>query len=363
MDDLRVQVEGLIRSPTSWSRVLREMAHVLYGMDGVDLALKPHRGFQWERSFPLPERLEQCPVQWEDPEAVLAFPYPPRLNRYSYQADRLWALSVYEATRLPPSWLTPLQQIPHRVVVPSRHTQRIYRESGVPGTKLQVIPYGYNPEQFPEPKSPVETFGKPLRLLTIATPHYRKGLDLLDEISDFIDHHPLEWHVHLPYETDPGNTRFWEDPDIPDQLRQNGFRVTTGTRTDGEIAALLREADLVVQPSRSEGFGLVILEAMAAATAVVVPEWGGHLDFQGKGMITVEGELRPAGPCQYDERAEGARVFEPSVEHLRSRLRDLLTNPETLPERGREARETVKSWTWKAAARRFIQSIRRDVTS
>ncbi|HEY5196736.1 MAG TPA: glycosyltransferase family 1 protein [Solirubrobacteraceae bacterium] len=43
----------------------------------------------------------------------------------------------------------------------------------------------------------------------------------------------------------------------------------TGYVTDGELDALMRGADLLVHPSRHEGFGLVLLEAMARGTPVL----------------------------------------------------------------------------------------------
>jgi glycosyltransferase involved in cell wall biosynthesis len=43
----------------------------------------------------------------------------------------------------------------------------------------------------------------------------------------------------------------------------------TGYVSDGELDALMRGADVLVHPSRHEGFGLVLLEAMARGTPVV----------------------------------------------------------------------------------------------
>lgn len=355
MSRLRIQLIGLLRSPVSWSRVLREMAGALERTGEVQLAVQPRRGFQWDRDFPLPERLESLPAQWDEPDGLVAFPYPPRLDRVAKRGQPLWALSVYEATRLPPSWIEPLQRVPSQVIVPSRHVREIYRRSGVPRSKLVVIPYGYNPALFDDSARRMYHESGPLRLLTVATPHHRKGLDLICGMSDLFQRYPMDWRIHLPYRVRPGKARFWEDPESILRLEESDFRVTVGARTDQQLASMMIDADLVVQPSRSEGFGLTILEAMAAGTPVVVPAWGGHMDFEGKGMLTVEGELRDADRCQYDERASGARVFEPSQEHLRSRIRDCLDHPDTLVERGKQARQTVKNWTWHETARRMVR--------
>jgi glycosyltransferase involved in cell wall biosynthesis len=43
----------------------------------------------------------------------------------------------------------------------------------------------------------------------------------------------------------------------------------TGYVSDGELDALMRGADLLIHPSRHEGFGLVLLEAMARGTPVL----------------------------------------------------------------------------------------------
>ncbi len=54
----------------------------------------------------------------------------------------------------------------------------------------------------------------------------------------------------------------------------------TGYVEDARLDGLIREADLVVHPSLYEGFGLVVLEAMArgtpvlAARATALPEAG-----------------------------------------------------------------------------------------
>lgn len=70
-----------------------------------------------------------------------------------------------------------------------------------------------------------------------------------------------------------------EGPDLPqvlDQIQQLGVqdRVTC-LAPRGDCLPLLQHADVFVLPSRSEGFGLAALEAMACATPVVATAVGG----------------------------------------------------------------------------------------
>lgn len=351
---LRIQYDGLLKSPASWARVGRKFCTALVRHPDVRLACQPRRGFLWDASFTLPEELREGPERIPNPDVRLTFGYPPELDRYPDDAP-LWTLSVYEASRLPPSWVEPLRVHPRRILVPSRHAERVYRHSGLPPEKLLRVPYGHGRKG---PTTPTGgTSAAPVEVVTLATPHHRKGLDRLPALIDRLPTERFRWHVHLAYRPEsPG--KFWEDPSIPERLADAGIHVTVGARPDAAVQNLLEEADLCVQPSRSEGFGLAILEAMAAGTAVVTTRWGGHLDFAGPGMVTVPGELRPARRCQYDGRHPAARVLEPSVESLAQCVRWLLEHPRELLSLGERAHRTVRNWTWEKAARILVERIR-----
>ena len=59
--------------------------------------------------------------------------------------------------------------------------------------------------------------------------------------------------------------------------------VITGTVADADMPALFRAADVLLMPSLNEGFGLVVLEALASGTPVVVSQRAPFTDYLDSG--------------------------------------------------------------------------------
>jgi glycosyltransferase involved in cell wall biosynthesis len=103
----------------------------------------------------------------------------------------------------------------------------------------------------------------------------------------------------------------------------------TGYVTDGELDALMRGADVLVHPSRHEGFGLVLLEAMARGTPVVAA-WASALP---------------------ETAGSAAAYFEPGAVAALSELLDDLLGDE--PRRAaliRAGHRRVAACSWRATA-------------
>jgi glycosyltransferase involved in cell wall biosynthesis len=107
----------------------------------------------------------------------------------------------------------------------------------------------------------------PRYLLSLATLEPRKGLDvLLEALAD-----PGAPDIALVVVGQPG----WGGVDLDAQARALGVSdrvLQLGRLSDERLAAVLAGATVLVMPSRAEGFGLPVLEAMAAGVPAVTSD-------------------------------------------------------------------------------------------
>jgi glycosyltransferase involved in cell wall biosynthesis len=182
------------------------------------------------------------------------------------------------------------------------------------------------PGTEPAPVSPRTPGGG--RLVCIGTLSPLKGQDLLLEaLGGLVD---LSWRCTLagPLDRDPrfvaSLTRRATATGIADHVRMPGTRTRTALRLEYE------DADLLVVPSRTETYGMVVTEALAAGVPVVATAVGGIPEAVGRTACGVPGLLVPPD----DSAALAAALARWLTDAgLRCRLRDAaLRRRETLPD-------------------------------
>ncbi|EMD27525.1 glycosyltransferase family 4 protein [Amycolatopsis azurea] len=143
---------------------------------------------------------------------------------------------------------------------------------------VRVIPHGVRPQtEFAEVTVP-ERY-----VLAIGTIEPRKGIDVLIEAAGRIG-------VPLVLAGQPG----WGGIDPVALAREHGADLRMlGKVSDAELAFVLRGASVLAMPSRAEGFGLPLIEAMAAGVPVVHSDVPALVEVAGGAGVTV-----PVGDAQ-----------------------------------------------------------------
>ena len=155
-----------------------------------------------------------------------------------------------------------------RIIVTSRITGRILiEEYAVPADRITVA----EPGTAPAPRAIGSGRSEPT-ILTVGAISARKGYDVL--VAALARLQGEAWRLVIAGATDRA-------PEVHAALREairhHGLeaRVTlTGAISDAEIEALYAQADLFVMPSRYEGYGMVLAEAMARGLPIITTTGG-----------------------------------------------------------------------------------------
>jgi glycosyltransferase involved in cell wall biosynthesis len=157
------------------------------------------------------------------------------------------------------------------------------------GDRVLVVGEGVSAELLAEPADADERavrLGLPERfLLTVATLEPRKGLqELVRALAA-----PAAPDLPLLCAGQPG----WGDLASPEELAAaiglpEGRVRSLGRVDDADLAVLLHRATALVVPSRAEGFGLPLLEAMAVGTPVVASTAPALVEVSGGAALHVE---------------------------------------------------------------------------
>jgi glycosyltransferase involved in cell wall biosynthesis len=191
----------------------------------------------------------------------------------------------------------------------------VHATLGVPTERLRVAPPGVGRGLSPD--GPRRDLGRPY-VLSVATLEPRKNLGTL-----------LEAHALLggePALAVAGAAGWGEQPALerPGVLR-------LGFVADDELGALYRGAAAFVYPSRFEGFGMPIVEAMACGTPVVASSHPSMDEACGDAAI---------------------RVAPDDPESIARGIREALDSP---VERVRRGLEHARGFTWRAVGEAFLR--------
>lgn len=219
------------------------------------------------------------------------------------------------------------------IITVSESTRRdVIRELGIPaakGDRVVSIPEGVDPFFCPGPP-PEQSAGKVILYVGRRDPY--KNLPLL--VQALADLRARGTNARLRI-IGPADERYPEAPALAAKLSLEAFVDWIGYVTPEQLRHEYQTADVFCLPSRYEGFGLTILEAMACGTPVVCNNTSSLPEVAGNAAILVDMTSRI---------------------QLVDALIKVLGHSETAADYRRRGLEQARRFTWDRTAQQTLQA-------
>ena len=213
--------------------------------------------------------------------------------------------------------------------------EAIVRHYGVPAERIRLVPEGIDLERWQRAAEQEPRASDGATILCVARQYPRKHVaDLLRAMPIVRRAVPRARAVIVGDGPEHAALR-----GLAGQLGLGPAAQLLGSLPDDEqVARLYRHAVVFCLPSVQEGFGIVLLEAMASGLPIVA--------------------VRAAAiPEVVPERQAGVLVPPADVEALASALIELLENPAEREGYGAFGREQVRQYDWPRVADRFLEQV------
>lgn len=288
------------------------------------------------------------------------------LKQYIKGFNIVW--SIFESDKLSDSYISAINKA-DLIWVPSRWGKATLERHGIPSSQVEVIPEGVKSSIFHPYARAFARREKndKFRFLIIGKFEARKGYDKLLEAfrKVFCGNEKVELIIKGDYFIDHEKKKIALEEFIG-SFGCNNIKTFYGVLSEKDLPFLYYHADAFVFPSRAEGWGLPLIEAIATGTPIVATNYSGHSEFLSEinGMYQ---EVRyKIGPIDDEEFAkywpsptrEYGNWADPSAESLADLMRDVYENKEKCGRDALMASEIIRQkFDWSVGVNKAIASI------
>ncbi|HWA81411.1 MAG TPA: glycosyltransferase [Acetobacteraceae bacterium] len=262
-------------------------------------------------------------------------------KRHLLRRRRVIGYWSWELESVPATWRVGPRFV-HEVWVPSRFTARAI-EPLLPG-QVRVVPHPLAIAPPAPARRDRQSFGLPagavivLVSFSISSSYVRKNpLAAVAAFQAAFGNRPDRFLLMKVGNPSSAPEDFQELSSAVSNLAN--VRLFTETLSPADNHALIATADIVLSLHRSEGFGLVLAEAMLLGKPVVATGWSGNLDFMDEASAALVGyHLIPASDPRGVFEAPGAVWAEPDIGEAARHLVRLADDPAARASLGARAR-------------------------
>lgn len=237
---------------------------------------------------------------------------------------------------------------------------------GVSANQCAVVPPGYSPEidsLFPAGKGRGSSGVRKILVVTNSHDLNRYGTDILVPALSkaYSPRDPVEIHIK-DYGASSGSTELrtlvLSQPSFPKVVWHETFL------SKEDLIRLYGAMDLMVSPFRGEGYAMKIVDAMAVGLPVMMPAFGGPMEYApADGFLPLAYDEVPLGKCYDTDHylvGPGAYWCQVREESLIDSLQSYLAQPSRAEDAAGVARSHVFGrYTWTNAAHALVSALHR----
>lgn len=290
----------------------------------------------------------------------ICFWYPPVFEEVLGVYPKNIGYYIFEYDNIPQEWVDVMNTL-DVVCTASQWGVDVLKKNGV--TKpCKVIPGGVNSKVFyPLEKSESKnTILGAYQFIHVGKAEVRKGT--LELLQAFNRTFKGSNDVRLILMVDNGNVSSEEF--LKKYVDEGLFKYPTDNIVPlsfvDDIAEIYRDSDCGVFPSKAEGIGLPITEAMACGLPVIVSKNSGMTEYitEKNAIVLTEGTASKIyDPKYFPVAGERGTWTTPSIEEIGAKMRWAFENQELASKIGQVAAEDMKKYSWEAAGKKFKEEV------
>jgi len=342
----------------SWAVTMRALLAEFYKLDNKIFA----KSINGDSFFS--EKKNYSSKEIASPDIDISYTLP-RNFKYRFKQNSSLKLAIYnyETSIMPSVWSDAINHVDF-ALPSSNFSKQVFVDSGWPEEKCIVIPHGINLKDFSD-KSKVQLgTSKKFKFLNVSIPHYRKNIGLL--LDAYYSAFTSKDDVCLVLKTKLDKPKNYFEIDLKKEIlriQKKHFgkdlpQVEIVQKKFDSIIPLYNSCDCLVSSTSAEGFGLPLLEGLAAGMLVVAPRATGHTDFlSDKNSILYESkEILAPKEYQYWRSSPGATTFMPDKSALSESMFYAYKNHKSLLKKfSKETSFILNEFTWENAAKKILE--------
>lgn len=297
------------------------------------------------------KQLQARPVRLDAPQVV----YAPGDRFHKNSGRYRIGFTMQEVDRLPAAWVEQANQM-HEVWTPSAWGVEMFRASGIQ-RPIFAVPLGVDTSRFC-PAAPRSCLSDYTIFLSVFEWGLRKGWDILLRAyrAAFSPADPVLLLLKVDCRQPAANplremVQLLPDPSPPAGLIYNQ------ALTPSQLVELYRGSDCFVLPTRGEGWGMPVLEALACGIPAIATDWSGTTTFlneQNGYPLPIRGLVATGSD---DPSYRAARWADPDEASLVELLRHVAARPDERRRKGAQAAADARQWTWAHAVERIHERL------